>query len=224
MTEHPSTFVEPFVAAAIYRDPKAALAWLESAFGFELSMLIEGPDGNPGGMHAEMSLGGRGRIMVGGEWADWVKSPASVGGANTCNVHVYLVDGIDAHCARARTAGADIIEEPADQFYGDRHWARIEGHVGLCQRVQQVSRAGLKLAIGPNFRPAWADHPPNERCQPPSLDRTLARRRSRAAACGGSAAERRGGPGELAAELGLAPSAAGATESCVPAAWSTKVS
>src|ERR1700732_3680036 len=118
MAEQQSTFDEPFVAAAFYKDPKAALGWLERAFGFELSMLIEGPDGNPRGMHAEMSLGGRGRIMVGGEWADWVKSPASVGGANKCIIHVSLVDGIDAHCAQARAAGAAIIEEPADQFYG----------------------------------------------------------------------------------------------------------
>ncbi len=160
MAEQPSTFDEPFVASAFYRDPKAALAWLERAFGFELSMLIEDPDGNAGGMHAEMSVGGRGRIMIGGEWADWVKSPASVGGANTCNIHVSLLDGIDAHCAQARAAGADIIAQPSDQFYGDRTYrARDpEGHVwSFAQKVRQVSRAEAEAAIGAKiYSPSWA--------------------------------------------------------------------
>ena len=160
MTEQPSAFDAPFVAAVYYRDPKAALAWLERAFGFELSMLIEGPDGNPHDLHAELSLGGRGRLIVGGEWADWVKSPAAVGGANTCNLHVYLVDGIDAHCARASAAGAEIIAAPADQFYGDRTYrARDpEGHVwSFGQKVRQVSRAEAEAAIGARiFSPSWA--------------------------------------------------------------------
>ncbi len=112
MTSTP--FSEPFVAAASYRDPTAALAWLDKAFGLELSMLIEGPDGDPRMMHSEMSIGGRGRIMIGGEWTDWTRSPASVGGANTTNVHVYLDSDVDAHCERARAAGAEIIMEPSD--------------------------------------------------------------------------------------------------------------
>ena len=33
-----------FTAAVTYRDPKAALDWLERAFGFEVTMAIEGPD------------------------------------------------------------------------------------------------------------------------------------------------------------------------------------
>ncbi len=160
MAEQQSAFDEPFVASVIYRDPQTALAWLQRAFGFELSMLIEGPDGDPHAMHAEMSVGGRGRIMVGGEWADWVKSPASVGGANTCNIHVHLVDGIDAHCAQARAAGADIIAEPSDQFYGDRTYRARDpdGHVWtFAQKVRQVSRAEAEAAIGAKiFATSWA--------------------------------------------------------------------
>jgi uncharacterized glyoxalase superfamily protein PhnB len=160
MAEQPSTFDEPFVAAVAYKDPKAALAWLGQAFGFELSMLIEGPDGDPRSMHAEMSVGGRGRIMIGSEWADWVKSPSSVGGANTCSVHVSLLDGVDAHCAQARAAGAEIMEQPADQFYGDRTYRAKdpEGHVWtFAQKVRQVTRAEAEAAIGTKiFATSWA--------------------------------------------------------------------
>lgn len=34
-------------SALCYLDPRAALAWLEAAFGFEVSMLIEDGEGKP---------------------------------------------------------------------------------------------------------------------------------------------------------------------------------
>jgi uncharacterized glyoxalase superfamily protein PhnB len=69
------TYTYPtFVPAVSYQDPKPALAWLQRAFGFETRMLIEGPDGDDRMIHSEMSFG-NGVIFVGGEWADWVKTP-----------------------------------------------------------------------------------------------------------------------------------------------------
>ena len=66
-----------FTAATFYRDPKAALEWLAAAFGFEVTMAIEDNEGDPRNSHYEMAIEGRGRIMIGGEWADWTRSPAS---------------------------------------------------------------------------------------------------------------------------------------------------
>src|SRR5688572_28137004 len=123
----------PFTPAIFYKRPMVALAWLEKAFGFETTMLIEGPEGDDKLMHSELSFGGRGRLMVGGEWADWVKSPLNVGGGNTQMVSVQLdaAGDIDAHCERARAAGAVITEGPATQFYGDRTYRCMdpEGHM-----------------------------------------------------------------------------------------------
>jgi len=115
-------------AALFYRDPWAALAWLEQAFGFERAMVISDADG--GLAHSQLTFG-NGYIMIGSEWADFTASPAGVGGKNTQTLHVHLEQDIDAHCAHAREAGADILQEPADQFYGDRTYrARDpEGHV-----------------------------------------------------------------------------------------------
>jgi uncharacterized glyoxalase superfamily protein PhnB len=93
-------------------------------------------------------------VYVGSEWADFVASPASTGGKNTQSIHVHLKDGIDARCARARAAGAVIVQEPTDQSYGDRTYrARDpEGHVWTFgQTVRHVSReeaekeSGLKI-------------------------------------------------------------------------------
>jgi len=33
------------------------------------------------------------------------------------------VANLDAHCEHARANGAEIVKEPEDMFYGDRHYA-----------------------------------------------------------------------------------------------------
>ena len=135
-------------AALFYRDPWAALAWLEQAFGFERSMVVSDAEG--GLAHSQMTFG-NGYIMVGREWADFTASPASVGGKNTQCLHVHLDDGIDAHCACAREAGAEILQEPEEQFYGDRTYrARDpEGHVWtFAQNVRPFSVEDSEKATG----------------------------------------------------------------------------
>jgi uncharacterized glyoxalase superfamily protein PhnB len=142
-------FRRPSLGSAVfYRDPWAALDWLEKAFGFERSMVISDQDGRLG--HAQMRFGD-GYIMVGSEWAEFIASPASVGGKNTQSIHVQLQDGIDAHCEGARSAGAAILQEPADQFYGDRTYGARdpEGHVWtFAQTVRYVSREEAEQASG----------------------------------------------------------------------------
>ena len=149
-----------FVSSVFYRDPKAALAWLERAFGFEITMAIDGPDEAPEMCHYEMSHEGRGRIMIGGEWASWVRSPSSLSGANSQSVHVELLGGIEEHCERARAAGAIIAAEPEDQFYGDRTYRAVdlEGHVWtFAEHVRDVTRADAESAIGvPIVAKNWA--------------------------------------------------------------------
>jgi uncharacterized glyoxalase superfamily protein PhnB len=139
----------PSLSSALsYRDPKAALKWLEKAFGFETAMVITDAEGNLG--HSEMRFG-NGIVMVGSEWTGDHKSPASISGKNTQTVHVHLTEDIDKHCARAKAAGAEIFQEPATQFYGDRTYrARDpEGHIWTFgQTVKQVSREEAEKASG----------------------------------------------------------------------------
>jgi len=145
-------FHRPALTSAVfYKKTWAALDWLEKAFGFERTMVITDKDGNLG--HSEMRFGD-GVIYIGSEWADFVASPASLGGKNTQTVHVHLKDGIDAHCARAKAAGAVVLQDPTDQFYGDRTYRAQdpEGHVWTFgQTVRHVSReeaeqlSGLKI-------------------------------------------------------------------------------
>jgi len=149
-----------FTTGLHYRDPKAALAWLEHAFGFEVTMAIDGPAEAPEMCHYEMAHEGRGRIMIGAEWTDFARSPAGLGGANTQVVHVQVPSGLEEHCERARAAGATILAEPSDQFYGDRTYrARdLEGHVWtFSMRVRDVTRAEAEEALGqPILATNWA--------------------------------------------------------------------
>jgi uncharacterized glyoxalase superfamily protein PhnB len=149
-----------FTMSAVYREPKAALDWLAHAFGFEVTMAIEAPDDDPSMCHYEMAVEGRGRIMIGGEWAEWTRSPASVGGVNTQTAHVALTGGLDRHCERAREAGATIAAEPEDQFYGDRTYRAVdlEGHVWtFAEHVRDVTRAEAEATIGQRIEAtSWA--------------------------------------------------------------------
>lgn len=128
MTDFDPTTRPRLASALSYRDPKAAFAWLERAFGFEPYFVISDKDGNL--LHSEMRHGD-GLIMVGSEWSDRNRSPASLDGQCTQTVHVHLDADIDAHCERAREAGAVILMEPERQFYGDRTYraADPEGHI-----------------------------------------------------------------------------------------------
>lgn len=137
-----------FASALCYRDPKAALRWLEEAFGFEPFMVILDTDGNL--MHSEMRYGD-GLIMVGQEWSESHKSPASLQGLNTQSVHVHVEGDINAHCEHARKAGAKIEQEPETQFYGDRTYrARdLEGHIWTFgETVKVMTRAEWDEAAG----------------------------------------------------------------------------
>ena len=145
----------PALAPALaYQDPRSALDWLQRAFGFEVVMIIKDEQGNP--VHAELRHGD-GVMMIGSEWHADTKSPASIGHKCTQTVHVQVDAQIDAHCERARAAGADIIAAPEDQFYGDRTYrARDpEGHIWTFgQTVREVTSQEWDKAMGTTT--SWA--------------------------------------------------------------------
>jgi PhnB protein len=108
----------------LYEDVAGALAWLGKAFGFRERMRMPGPDGKV--MHAEMELAD-GVVMMGCPGAEY-RNPKKLGGA-TQLIYIY-VDDVDQHYKRARDAGAKILAEVKDQFYGDRTYGAEdpEGH------------------------------------------------------------------------------------------------
>lgn len=124
-----------------YRDVPAALEWLARAFGFQERMRLPGPDGTT--MHAEMEHAD-GVIMLGCPGPDY-SNPTQLGHV-TQSLYVY-VDDVDKHCQQAKQSGAKILEEPADQFYGDRRYGAEdpEGHQWFfAQHVRDVAPEDMK--------------------------------------------------------------------------------
>jgi uncharacterized glyoxalase superfamily protein PhnB len=105
-----------------YDDPRAAIDWLCKAFGFEVRLLVEGDGGRI--EHSELTFGDALIMVAGADKADrfpYMRSPSKVGGANTQNLMLY-VDDVEAHCRRAREAGAEITNELATHDYGADYW------------------------------------------------------------------------------------------------------
>src|SRR6266516_7071385 len=120
LTKNPPPKGWPRISSSpTYLDASKAIDWLVRAFGFEVQLKVEGEGGTI--VHSELVLGG-GMVMVGdSKERPWRKSPKEVGGANTQALCIY-VDDVDAHCEKARAAGAIIAAEPKTTDYGDDYW------------------------------------------------------------------------------------------------------
>ncbi len=118
------------IPALQYRDAAAAIEFLCRAFGFEKKAVYEGEGGAIA--HAELTLG-NGMVMLGStketEYGRMLVRPREAGGV-TMSVYV-IVEDCDAHFARAKAAGAEIVLEPVTQDYGGRDYTckDPEGHV-----------------------------------------------------------------------------------------------
>jgi uncharacterized glyoxalase superfamily protein PhnB len=143
-----------FKPSVFYRDPMAALRWLEAAFGFETTSLVTEASGRVA--HSEMSFLG-GAVNINPEFASPIigearmVSPLEVEGRGTQFIRVHLPEGIDEHCERARAVGARITQEPADQFYGERTYRVVdpEGHVwNFAQTVSRPTLEEMAQATG----------------------------------------------------------------------------
>src|ERR1700683_3618186 len=95
-------------SAVVYQNAAAAIDWLCDAFGFEVRIKVEGANGRI--EHSELTYG-EGLIMVAQEdpesarsWKRDLRSPKSLGGANTQSILFF-------------------VEDPALHDYGEAYWA-----------------------------------------------------------------------------------------------------
>jgi uncharacterized glyoxalase superfamily protein PhnB len=134
---HPTTHLK-LLPYLFYEDPAAAVDWLAAAFGFSERFRLALPNGSIA--HAELQLG-HGVVMIGNVGPRNRDRPTAV----RSSVYVFVED-VDAHYERARAAGAVIVEEPADQPFGDRIYLAkdLEGHEWyFAQHVRDVQVAEL---------------------------------------------------------------------------------
>ncbi len=126
MADNPPQDMPRITPYLYYNDVENALSWLQKVFQFEKRMEMPGPDGKP--MHAEMAYAD-GVIMMGPSNEEWGGvSPLE---AESINQSLYMyVEDVDRHYQHAKHAGAEIVTEPEDSFWGDRMYAArdLEGH------------------------------------------------------------------------------------------------
>jgi uncharacterized glyoxalase superfamily protein PhnB len=110
-----------------YADAARAVWWLEETFGFERGLVVEGPEGSVA--HAQLTLGPGMMMLSGGQRGGPPVATGAECGRPTAAIYA-VVDAVDEHAARARAAGAEIVEEPHDEVQGRLYSCRdFEGNL-----------------------------------------------------------------------------------------------
>lgn len=101
----------------IVTDAARLIDFYRQALGAQKLLRMPGPGGSV--MHAEIRIGDS-IVMLGDEPPDKAdcRSPRSAG-ARTASLYLYVPD-VDRSFQRAAAAGARVVTEPTDMFWGDR--------------------------------------------------------------------------------------------------------
>ena len=145
----PTRYRAAAIAHVMVDGAERAMSFYTDAFGAEPLFKITYPDGTV--VHAEMSI--QGSVFMVGDAAAPFAAPS---GGTSVGLHVY-VDDLNQFGDRAARAGAEILQEPMDMFYGDRTIMLRDpfGHVWVfLTHVEDLSpaeieRRGTELLASP---------------------------------------------------------------------------
>ncbi|WP_278466383.1 VOC family protein [Gimesia maris] len=132
------------------RDAGAAIDFYQQAFGAVEDFRLTEPGGRIG--HAELKFGAA-TIMVSDEYPEYgIHAPAESALTGSA-IHLHVQD-VDAMTQQAVQAGATLIMEPADQFYGERA-AKIRDPFGhewlLGSEIEKVTPAEMQRRFNAMF-------------------------------------------------------------------------
>ncbi|HEY4117867.1 MAG TPA: VOC family protein [Byssovorax sp.] len=125
------------------RGAARAIAFYEAAFGAKEKFRLTEPSGRVG--HAEVDFDGH-TLMVSDEYPEMgIVGPESIGGTSL-SLHLH-VDDADAIIRRAVAAGAVVVREATNHFYGERSGTvrdpfGHEWHVG--HEIEKVTPAEMQ--------------------------------------------------------------------------------
>jgi uncharacterized glyoxalase superfamily protein PhnB len=100
----------PVIPVLRYPDPGAAVEWLTRAFGFTVRLQIAN--------HRMQMRAGEGCFTI-------AEGDALPNGSAMVQVRI---EGAQAHCERARAAGAKILSELTEHMYGERQYVAEDFH------------------------------------------------------------------------------------------------
>jgi len=130
--------VQELFAYLHVKDAAKAIDFYKQAFGIKEKFRLTEPTGRVG--HAELDFGGA-TLMLSDEFPECgIQAPQTIG-ATSVTIHLH-VDNCDEAISRAVKAGATLVIEPKDQFYGERS-GRIRDPFGhewnIGQHIEDVS-------------------------------------------------------------------------------------
>lgn len=131
MSSHAKQTTATVIPCLRYRDASAMIEWLCKAFGFEKHAVYA--DGDVV-QHAQLAFG-NGMIMLGSvdngtAWGRRIVQPDEIGRRETQACYVVVAD-CAAHCAQAKAAGAEIVDDLETRDYGGSGYSARdpEGHL-----------------------------------------------------------------------------------------------
>jgi uncharacterized glyoxalase superfamily protein PhnB len=133
------------------RDGNAAIEFYKRAFGAVEQFRLTEPNGRVG--HAELKFGSA-TVMVSDEYPEHgIHGPnESVPTGSAIHLHV---DNVDILTKQAVEAGATVLVEPQDQFYGERT-ARLRDPFGhewlLGHQIEDVAREEMQRRFAAMFQ------------------------------------------------------------------------
>ena len=130
------TAITPYL---IVGDAAGFIDFLTGAFGAAERLRVATPEGRIG--HAEVEIDGAALMLSDPMPPDFP--------ANRALIYLYVAD-VDSAYASALKAGATSIDEPADQFYGDR-LARVtdphNNHWAIATHIEDVTAEQLEQRL-----------------------------------------------------------------------------
>jgi PhnB protein len=134
----PEGYGERAIPYLAVEDAAGAIEYYKKAFGAKERGRMDAPGGKIG--HAELEIGGS-IVMLSDPFPQASTKPPKEIGGTTSSIFMY-VDDVDAVIKKAADAGATIVMEPENQFWGDRFGTIKDpfGHVwGIATHVEDVS-------------------------------------------------------------------------------------
>ncbi|HAH45691.1 VOC family protein [Gimesia sp.] len=139
------------------RDAAAAIKFYQRAFGAVEDFRLTEPGGRIG--HAELKFGSA-TIMVSDEYPEYGIYAPTASTPTGSAIHLHVQD-VDAMTQEAVQAGASLIMEPADQFYGERA-AKIRDPFGhewlLGSHIEDVTHEEMQRRFDAMFEEDSPEH------------------------------------------------------------------
>lgn len=132
------------------RDANAAIRFYEQAFGAKEDFRLSEPSGRIG--HAELKFGET-TVMVSDEYPEYGIHGPKDSVPTGSSIHLHVED-VDSMTQQAVAAGAKLVMEPKDQFYGERSSKVLDpfGHEWLLGlHIEVVSRVEMQRRFSEMF-------------------------------------------------------------------------